>query len=96
VLPAAVKLEVRAFPDRLKHVRRKLCHREHPRRRRLHYSEIATELKLSTHTIKQYFAHLRSHLGSFNRSALPGIALCLGVLTVEEVMAPAVKLLAKE
>lgn len=56
--------------------------------------EIATELDLSACTVKEYFSDLRFHLGSFNRTALPGIALCLGILTVRELKAPAEKLLA--
>lgn len=57
--------------------------------------EIATELGLSVRTVQDYFADLRYELGPFPRTALPGMALHLGLLTVEEVTAPAAKLLAK-
>lgn len=55
--------------------------------------EIATELGLSIRTIQDYFADLRHELGPFNRTALPGMALYLGLLTVGEIKAAAAKLL---
>lgn len=48
--------------------------------------QIAAELGLSINTVKVYFHKTRDRIGSFERTMLPGIAVLLGLVSIEEII----------
>ena len=58
--------------------------------------EIAKELGLTEHSVKQYFVRLRLKLGGFHRNMLPGIGLLMGLVSVADVTRKSLKVLMGE
>lgn len=57
--------------------------------------QIATELRLSSNTVKQYVIRLRHTLGGIPRFMFPGLGLLLGIISISDLTNPVLEFIEK-